>query len=51
MDWIISEDEAVYQKLWKGYFKNIAIKERENKRLQMQFMPKKYWKFLKEMEE
>lgn len=51
IDWIISEDEAVYQKLWKGYFKNIAIKERENKRLQMQFMPKKYWKFLKEMEE
>lgn len=51
IDGMISEEEAVYQKLWKGYFKNIAIKERENRKLQMQFMPKKYWKFLKEMEE
>jgi len=51
MENMISEEEVSYQKLWKGYFKNIAIKERENRKLQMHFMPKKYWKFLQEMEE
>ncbi len=43
-----TEDE--YMKLWKQYFKNISIKERENKRCQMHFMPKKYWKNMLETE-
>ncbi|MCL2383001.1 MAG: TIGR03915 family putative DNA repair protein [Oscillospiraceae bacterium] len=45
-----SEEEKLYQTLWKTFFKTIAIKERTNKKLQMQFMPKKYWKDLIEME-
>jgi probable DNA metabolism protein len=45
-----SEEEKLYQSLWKTFFKTIAIKERTNKRLQMQFMPKKYWQDLVEME-
>ncbi|MFV0395501.1 MAG: TIGR03915 family putative DNA repair protein [Coprobacillaceae bacterium] len=40
--------EDMYLILWKDYFKNISIKERENKRCQMHFMPKKYWKYLPE---
>lgn len=43
------EDE--YLVLWKNYFKKITIKERENKRCQMHFMPKKYWKYLPEVQE
>ena len=43
------EEELAFQKLWKTFFNTIAIKERSNKRLQMQFMPKKYWKDLIEM--
>lgn len=39
-----------YEELWKKYFDNIAIKERTNKRCQMNFMPKKYWKNMIEME-
>lgn len=39
----ISEEEKKYQELWKAFFYTIAIKERTNKNLQMQFMPKKYW--------
>ena len=43
------EDE--YLRLWKDYFKNISIKERENKRCQRSFMPKKYWKYLPETQD
>jgi probable DNA metabolism protein len=42
----INQEEEFYQVLWKQYFKSIAISERENLRLQMQHMPKKYWKHL-----
>ena len=45
----ISENEKMYQDLWKMFFKTIAIKERTNPRCQMQYMPKKYWKDLIEM--
>lgn len=45
----ISEKEKKYQELWTAFFKTIAIKERSNSRLQMQYMPKKYWEDLVEM--
>lgn len=45
-----SEEEMQFQKLWKTFFNTIAIKERTNPRLQMQFMPKKYWKDLVELQ-
>lgn len=44
----LSKEEELFQNLWKNYFKTIAIKERKNKRCQMNFMPKKYWKYLVE---
>lgn len=44
----ISENENLYQNLWKKYYENIAIVERTNPKLQMQMMPKKYWKYLVE---
>jgi len=45
-----SDEEKLYQSLWKTFFKTIAIKERTNKRLQMQYMPKKYWQDLVEID-
>lgn len=42
----ISSEEKNYQALWKMFFQTIAIKERNNAKCQMQFMPKKYWKDL-----
>lgn len=45
-----SKEEEQFQKLWKTFFNTIAIKERKNERLQMQFMPKKYWKDLVEID-
>ncbi len=44
-----SKEEIKFQTLWKSFYKTIAIKERTNKRLQMQYMPKKYWKDITEM--
>lgn len=46
----ISEEEKKYQELWTAFFKTIAIKERSNSRLQMQYMPKKYWEDLVELQ-
>lgn len=44
------KSELNFQSLWKTYFKNISINERKNPKLQQQFMPKKYWKYLIEKE-
>lgn len=38
----IDDKEKFYSSLWKGYFDQIAIKERKNLKLQQQFVPKKY---------
>lgn len=45
----ITENERQYQSLWKTFFKTITIKERTNPRCQMQYMPKKYWQDLVEV--
>ena len=37
------ETEAHYRLLWKRFYDTIAIKERENPRLRMTHMPKRYW--------
>lgn len=45
---VAKESEAMYQSLWKNYFKHINIEERKNSKLQKQHMPRRYWKFLTE---
>jgi len=45
---ILAEEEVLFQDLWKQYFKSTCIEERKNKCLQMQHMPKRYWKYLTE---
>jgi probable DNA metabolism protein len=47
-DSVLSEDEKLFQKLWKIYFKEIEIKERHNPKLHRQLMPKRFWKYLPE---
>lgn len=44
-----SEKEQFYRNLWKNYHKHIAIMERKNSRLQLQYMPNRYWKHLTEI--
>ncbi len=40
--------DADFEDLWRSYTVHVAIKERLNLKLQMHFMPKKYWHFLTE---
>ncbi len=46
----LSEQERHLSSLWKRYYDAAAIEERRNEPLRRQFMPKKYWGFLIEME-
>lgn len=43
-----SENEDSFEKMWSNYFKIIAIESRINPKLQRQFMPKRYWKYMTE---
>ncbi|CCO07492.1 TIGR03915 family putative DNA repair protein [Desulforamulus hydrothermalis] len=43
---VYGADEEMYQQLWKQYFAGTAIADRQNLRLQRQFMPVRYWKHL-----
>ena len=45
---IMAEDEKLFQDLWRGYYKALAIKERINPRLHRHNMPKRFWKYLTE---
>ncbi|OPJ63373.1 TIGR03915 family putative DNA repair protein [Clostridium oryzae] len=42
----IDSPDSEYEHLWRNYFKTIAIKERENPKLQKRLMPKRYWKHI-----
>ena len=45
-----NNEELLFKDLWKTFHKTIAIKERKNYKCQRNFMPKKYWKNMLEME-
>ena len=46
----LSSDETFFQQMWKEYFKSTTIKERINLKLQRQRMPRRYWRYLTEMQ-
>lgn len=46
-----NNQEENIEDLWTTFFNTIGITERKNKRCQMNFMPKKYWKYMIEMRE
>ena len=43
-----SEEEEVFQKLWKRYIDSVGIKARENISLQNQMLPLRFRKYMKE---
>ncbi len=47
-DDVLHVSEKLFQKLWKSYYDTINIKERKNMKVHMQFLPKRFWKFLPE---
>lgn len=46
-----SNEEEEFSELWKIFYRSIAIKERENKKLRQSHLPKYYWKHLVEQME
>lgn len=45
----LSDEEESIEEMWKCFYKTIGIKERKNDRCRMNFMPKKYWKYITEV--
>lgn len=43
------EEELAYRKLWKLFYDTIAIQERENPRCRMSHMPKRFWRYMTEL--
>lgn len=46
----LSNDEILFQTMWRSYCKALTIKERINPKLQRQQMPRRFWQYLPEME-
>lgn len=40
--------EKLFQNLWRSYYDAVNISERKNMKVHMQFLPKRFWKFLPE---
>jgi len=45
---IMAEDDLQFRELWKNYFTSLTIKERINRKLHLQHLPKRFWKYLPE---
>ena len=45
---LLSENDKLFQELWRTYFKAICIHERMNPRKQLNDMPRRYWKYMTE---
>jgi probable DNA metabolism protein len=43
---VLTEEELKYQDMWKQYFKSVNIEERNNEKLHLRHVPKRYWPFL-----
>jgi probable DNA metabolism protein len=48
---ILSDNDQLFQDLWRTYFKAICIKERMNPKKQLSDMPRRYWKYMTEKNE
>lgn len=48
---VISDQEVEYQSLWKQYFKSVNIEMRNNEKLHVRHVPKRYWKYLIEKQQ
>jgi len=46
-----SDNEDKYKNMWTLFYNTIGIESRKNDRCRMNFMPKRYWKYITEMED
>ncbi len=47
----VSKNEIMFKDMWQDFYHTIAIKMRKNDRCRLNFMPKKYWPYIVEMED
>ncbi|MBQ9363078.1 MAG: TIGR03915 family putative DNA repair protein [Bacteroidaceae bacterium] len=45
---VLSENDKLFQDLWRTYFKAVCIQERTNPKKQLNDMPRRYWKYMTE---
>lgn len=45
---VLSDDDQLFQDLWRTYFKAICIRERMNPKKQLSDMPRRYWRYMTE---
>lgn len=44
----LDEQEMLYDQLWKDYFNSVNIQARKNIKLHIQYVPKRYWRYMNE---
>jgi probable DNA metabolism protein len=44
----LDEQELLYDQLWKDYFQSVNIQARQNMKLHIQYVPKRYWRYMNE---
>lgn len=47
----LAADELLYDQLWKDYFQSVNIVARQNIRLHIQYVPRRYWRYLNEKQQ
>lgn len=44
----LDDDEVLYDQLWKDYFRSVNIEARRNMKLHVQYVPRRYWRYMNE---
>ena len=44
----LDDEEVLYDQLWKDYFHSVNIQARQNIKLHVQYVPKRYWRYMNE---
>ncbi len=44
----LDDEELLYDQLWKDYFKSVNIQARHNMKLHVQYVPRRYWRYMNE---
>ena len=47
LSWALRHPEQ-YDQLWKDYFHSVNIQARQNMKLHIQYVPKRYWRYMNE---
>ncbi|KAB0627318.1 DNA metabolism protein [Acinetobacter gandensis] len=44
----LDDEEVLYDQLWKDYFRSVNIEARRNMKLHVQYVPRRYWRYMNE---